>query len=164
VRGAAVVACCCLVGCRCSPFAQSQSAEANRCCWSARYRLHQLSSWFASSILLLSQHCSCCAHVHVAGASPCLEGSRHARKGPDWLPAFMFALDTTRLSRGGILALASRSSHIAGATFEGICRTALGRARRTGAVLGVAGQPADHPYPVACPELSYLKFVTHRLD
>lgn len=76
----------------------------------------------------------------------------------------MFAFTTTCSSRGGILALASCSSHIAGPTFEGICRTALGRARRMGAVLGVAGQPADHPYPVACPELSYLKFVTHRLD
>jgi hypothetical protein len=45
-----------------------------------------------------------------------------------------------------------------------ICDAAVGRARRTASVLGVYGQPEDHPFPAACPELRYLKFVTHALD
>jgi len=64
----------------------------------------------------------------------------------------------------GVLALASCSSHIDFKLFEQVCLTAVGRARRTATVLGVHGQPADHPYPAACPELRYLKFITHLLD
>lgn len=45
-----------------------------------------------------------------------------------------------------------------------ICDEALGKARRQGYVLGVGGQPADHPYPAAADELRYLKFVTFRLE
>jgi 23S rRNA (cytosine1962-C5)-methyltransferase len=45
-----------------------------------------------------------------------------------------------------------------------ICEAATARARRTAAVLGVHGQPEDHPFPAACPELRYLKFVAHALD
>lgn len=33
-----------------------------------------------------------------------------------------------------------------------------------GYVLGVAGQPEDHPYPAACEELRYLKFAMYRLE
>jgi len=40
----------------------------------------------------------------------------------------------------------------------------VGRARRNATVLGMYGQPEDHPFPAACPELQYLKFVTHMLD
>lgn len=65
---------------------------------------------------------------------------------------------------GGILALASCSSHIPFSMFHDICDTAIAKARRSAAVLGVYGQPADHPYPAACPELRYLKFVVHQLD
>lgn len=61
--------------------AQREPAASTRCWRAARYQLHQCSSLFASSTLLLLQHCSCCAHVHVAGASPRLEGSMHATKG-----------------------------------------------------------------------------------
>ncbi len=45
-----------------------------------------------------------------------------------------------------------------------ICEEALGRARRQGYVLGVGGQPADHPFPAAADELRYLKFVSFRLE
>lgn len=65
---------------------------------------------------------------------------------------------------GGILALASCSSHIAADAFHEICEAALGRARRTAAVLGVHGQPADHPFPLACAELRYLKLNVYALD
>lgn len=76
----------------------------------------------------------------------------------------LFAAAAGVTARGGILALASCSSHVDSATFDEVCGAALGRAGRSAAVLGVHGQPADHPYPLACPELRYLKFVTHLLD
>lgn len=48
-----------------------------------------------------------------------------------------------------------------------VCMTymqVLGRARRPGSVLGVYGQPEDHPFPAAAEELRYLKFILYRLD
>jgi 23S rRNA G2069 N7-methylase RlmK/C1962 C5-methylase RlmI len=80
------------------------------------------------------------------------------------LPAHVAAPLRPPARSGGILALASCSSHISFPLFHDICDNAIARARRTATVLGVHGQPADHPYPAACPELRYLKFVTHLLD
>ena len=65
---------------------------------------------------------------------------------------------------GGLLALSSCSSHLGMDAFLGVCELALGRARRKGAVLEVLGQPADHPFPLACQELRYLKFALFQLD
>ncbi|RME70465.1 MAG: class I SAM-dependent rRNA methyltransferase [Chloroflexi bacterium] len=60
---------------------------------------------------------------------------------------------------GGVLALASCSSHIREEEFLSLCQDGLSRARRTARLLGVFGQPADHPSPLAAPEFRYLKFV-----
>jgi hypothetical protein len=65
---------------------------------------------------------------------------------------------------GGLLAPSSCSSHLDAASFMELCREALRRAQRRGAVLGVYGQPLDHPYPLACEELRYLKFALIRLE
>ncbi len=59
----------------------------------------------------------------------------------------------------GIVALSSCSSHISPAMFLEICETSVSRARRRARVLGIYGQPEDHPFPLACTELQYLKFV-----
>ena len=48
--------------------------------------------------------------------------------------------------------------------FLGVSEESLRQARRTAYVHSVTGQPADHPYPSACPELAYLKFVLHRME
>ena len=49
--------------------------------------------------------------------------------------------------------------------FGEVCEEAvLGSARRQARVLAVQGQPADHPYPLACEELRYLKFNLYELD
>lgn len=64
---------------------------------------------------------------------------------------------------GGYLALASCSSHITDGHFEEIAQNAIGKARRRACVLFKGGQPIDHPYPLACPELKYLKFLGLRL-
>ncbi|KAI8473438.1 MAG: S-adenosyl-L-methionine-dependent methyltransferase [Monoraphidium minutum] len=76
----------------------------------------------------------------------------------------LFAKAAQVTAPGGILALSSCSSHIDFPLFHQICEGAVGRARRCASVLGVYGQPEDHPFPAACPELRYLKFVTHGLD
>ncbi len=60
---------------------------------------------------------------------------------------------------GGHLAASSCSSHISPEMFLEICVQAVSQARRRATVHGVYGQPPDHPFPLACPELRYLKFV-----
>lgn len=65
---------------------------------------------------------------------------------------------------GGFLAAASCSSHVELQPFMAACGEGISAARRQATVLGVYGQPADHPWPLACPELQYLKFVLMRLE
>lgn len=62
-------------------------------------------------------------------------------------------------ARGGLLALSSCSSHIDQTEFLRISEEGISQARRRGTVLGIHGQPADHPTPLALPEFRYLKFV-----
>ncbi len=68
------------------------------------------------------------------------------------------------VSQGGILAASSCSSHISEETFLEILGSAMGQSRRRGQVLSTVGQPLDHPWPLACRELRYLKFVLLRLS
>jgi len=63
----------------------------------------------------------------------------------------------------GLLAAASCSSHIGPEEFLDLCRAGVSQARRRARVLEINGQPADHPWPLACPELRYLKFVLLQL-
>lgn len=65
---------------------------------------------------------------------------------------------------GGMLALASCSSHIDRDTFMESNLEALGKARRKAVLLADRGLPVDHPTPLAMPELRYLKFLLFRLD
>ncbi|MCR9291935.1 MAG: class I SAM-dependent rRNA methyltransferase [bacterium] len=67
-------------------------------------------------------------------------------------------------SSGGLLALASCSSHIDHANFLQINVEALGRARRKANLIADRGLPVDHPAPLAMPELRYLKFLLLQLD
>lgn len=65
---------------------------------------------------------------------------------------------------GGLLALASCSSHIDEADFSQVNLEGLGRAKRSATLLATKGLPIDHPTPAAMPELRYLKFQLFRLD
>ncbi len=65
---------------------------------------------------------------------------------------------------GGLLALASCSSHIDAWAFEEVNLAGIGRARRIGTMVANRGLPADHPTPMAMPELRYLKFQLMRLN
>lgn len=60
---------------------------------------------------------------------------------------------------GGLLSAASCSSHVPLEQFISACEEGISDARRRATVLGVHGQPADHPSPLALPEFRYLKFV-----
>ena len=76
----------------------------------------------------------------------------------------LFSAAARRVSRGGEISLSSCSSHIGFEDFFKIIDEALSLARRTGMTMRVSGQAADHPFPQACHELRYLKFVHLALD
>lgn len=71
----------------------------------------------------------------------------------------VFANAAKKVEKGGHLFLSSCSSHISFEDFMGICVQSLSQARKTGQILHVSGQGADHPFPHACHELRYLKFI-----
>jgi 23S rRNA (cytosine1962-C5)-methyltransferase len=76
----------------------------------------------------------------------------------------LISLGAQVTASGGILAAASCSSHIHREQFIKIIEAAISQARRKATVIGIHGQPADHPAPLAMPELDYLKFVLLKLD
>lgn len=59
----------------------------------------------------------------------------------------------------GFFAASSCSGHISFESFLEIVQEALSKSRRRGKVLLIKGQPEDHPFPFALPEMRYLKFV-----
>jgi len=65
---------------------------------------------------------------------------------------------------GGLCVAASCSAHVDVAAFLDACEEGVAQARRRATVLGIYGQPADHPAPLACAELRYLKCVFLALD
>ena len=67
------------------------------------------------------------------------------------------------VSPGGLIALASCSSHIDAANFEELNLAGIGRARRRATLIANRSLPLDHPTPFAMPELRYLKFQLLRL-
>ncbi len=68
--------------------------------------------------------------------------------------------DSLRLVKdGGFMAASSCSGHISFESFLEIVQEALSKARKRGKVVLIKGQPEDHPFPLALPEMRYLKFV-----
>lgn len=63
------------------------------------------------------------------------------------------------VKHGGYFAASSCSGHIGTDLFLELCQEALSKSQRRGKVLLINGQPEDHPFPLALPELRYLKFV-----
>ncbi|MGH1469102.1 MAG: class I SAM-dependent rRNA methyltransferase [Bdellovibrionales bacterium] len=76
----------------------------------------------------------------------------------------LFSDAARNVRRGGDLILSSCSSHISFEDFKEIASEALSQANKKGRVLRVSGQGLDHPYPHACEELRYLKFMHINLD
>jgi 23S rRNA (cytosine1962-C5)-methyltransferase len=83
---------------------------------------------------------------------------RHVEKATTSYQA-LFASALQVVSPGGFIALSSCSSHISAQMFFELVKIAMSKARRRATVLGVFGQPADHPFPLVCRELQYLKFL-----
>ncbi len=85
---------------------------------------------------------------------------------PNALAAYrkLAQLSARATNSGGLLALASCSSHIDQTTFEEICLEGIGAAKRLPTLLSFRGLPPDHPTPAAMPELRYLKFLLYKLD
>lgn len=76
----------------------------------------------------------------------------------------LFAQCANVVSANGVLALSSCSSHVGPELFMEICFEAIAKTRRRARVIGVHGQPLDHPFPLVCRELQYLKFVLIQLN
>jgi 23S rRNA (cytosine1962-C5)-methyltransferase len=64
---------------------------------------------------------------------------------------------------GGLLASSSCTSQVSPDAFHAALAEAARQAGSRLSVLHEAGQPADHPVPVAFPEARYLKFVVGRV-
>lgn len=71
----------------------------------------------------------------------------------------IFADSLRLVKHQGFFAASSCSGHISFENFMEIVQDALSKARRRGKVLLIKGQPEDHPFPLALPEMRYLKFV-----
>jgi len=71
----------------------------------------------------------------------------------------VFADSLKLVKDGGFFAASSCSGHISFEIFLEIVQEALSKSRRRGKVLLIKGQPEDHPFPFALPEMRYLKFV-----
>jgi 23S rRNA (cytosine1962-C5)-methyltransferase len=63
-----------------------------------------------------------------------------------------------------LIAFSSCSSKIESKAFDEIISEAISKARRRARVITSRGQPADHPFPLACEDLRYLKFVVVELN
>ncbi|MFN3191711.1 MAG: class I SAM-dependent rRNA methyltransferase [Aureliella sp.] len=92
--------------------------------------------------------------------------ARNERSRPQALAAYakLGQLSARVTNRGGLLALASCSSHVNKQAFLEANYDALGKARRKANLLADRGLPLDHPTPLAMPELRYLKFLLFQLD
>jgi 23S rRNA (cytosine1962-C5)-methyltransferase len=64
---------------------------------------------------------------------------------------------------GGLIAASSCTSRVTPVMFLEICEKAVSASRRQGVALAISGQPEDHPFPLACHELRYLKFILIRV-
>jgi 23S rRNA (cytosine1962-C5)-methyltransferase len=75
----------------------------------------------------------------------------------------LIAASATVTQAEGFLAVSSCSSHIDLAAFLNLCEEGIAKARRRATVLGIYGQPADHPSPLVFSEFRYLKFLLLRV-
>lgn len=71
----------------------------------------------------------------------------------------IFADSLKLVKDGGYFVASSCSGHINSDLFLELCQEALSVTRRRSKILLINGQPEDHPFPFALPEMRYLKFV-----
>lgn len=76
----------------------------------------------------------------------------------------IFSLSIKLVNENGLFAASSCSSHITTEMFLEIVRESFSKANKRGTLIYMGGQPVDHPYPLAMPELRYLKFALFRVE
>jgi len=76
----------------------------------------------------------------------------------------LIALGARVTSPSGLLFAASCSAHVSRDDLLHALDEGLSQSRRKASVLVLGGQPPDHPYPLVCPELAYLKTALVSLD
>jgi 23S rRNA (cytosine1962-C5)-methyltransferase len=101
---------------------------------------------------------------HIIVDPPSMSHSEERREIAIQKYTDLFAIAAKKVKIDGELSLSSCSSHVSFDDFFKIITEAMSQARRRGRILRVSGQGADHPFPHACPELRYLKFVHLALD
>lgn len=101
---------------------------------------------------------------HIIVDPPSMSHSEDRRETALQKYTDIFARATKCVKPQGEISLSSCSSHVSFEDFFEIITNAMSQARRRGRILRVSGQGADHPFPHACPELRYLKFVHLALD
>ncbi len=87
-------------------------------------------------------------------------------KVPQALAAYrrLIGMAATVTGPDGLLATASCSSHVSLTAFLEANEEGISAARRRATLLGIYGQPADHPTPLVLPEFRYLNFVLMRVE
>jgi 23S rRNA (cytosine1962-C5)-methyltransferase len=101
---------------------------------------------------------------HIIVDPPSMSHSEIQREAAKSKYVDLFAAAAKRVEAGGELSVSSCSSHVSFNDFFEIIDEALSLARRRGQILRVSGQGPDHPFPHACHEMRYLKFVHLVLD
>jgi 23S rRNA (cytosine1962-C5)-methyltransferase len=101
---------------------------------------------------------------HIIVDPPSMSHSENQRDVAKAKYVDLFAAAAKRVQEGGELSVSSCSSHVSFDDFFEIIEESLSLARRRGKILRVSGQGPDHPFPHACHELRYLKFVHLVLD
>ncbi len=95
---------------------------------------------------------------------PSFAPSKQSRTAALSAYAKLAQLTSSIVQPGGLLALASCSSHVSPSDFEQANLQGIGRARRLAKLIVQRGLPIDHPTPLAMPELRYLKFQLFQLS
>ncbi len=101
---------------------------------------------------------------HVIVDPPSMSHSEATREVAIAKYIAVFSAAAKRVGPRGSLSLSSCSSHVSYDDFFEIINETMSNVRRRGQILKVSGQGSDHPFPHACHELRYLKFVHLALD
>jgi 23S rRNA (cytosine1962-C5)-methyltransferase len=95
---------------------------------------------------------------------PSLARSRKGRHGAERGYLHLHRLAMGLLSPGGILVTCSCSHHVSSEKLREILSMAAGQVRKQVTVLGIGGQPEDHPSLLGVPETDYLKCFMLRVE
>jgi 23S rRNA (cytosine1962-C5)-methyltransferase len=88
------------------------------------------------------------------------------KQAPQALAAYkkMVAFGAAVAAPDALVLVASCSAHVSLGELTGVIEEGVAEVKKKADVICFGGQPPDHPYPLACPELAYLKAVYLRLS